>query len=214
MQIFDLVDVVEMSKHRCEYPIEAKLKYVTSKNFMGCTVSGYTPGFTEPALLGKETAEKLCEVQKFLNELYGYGLLIFDAYRPKTAIIHFLSCFRENPECSFTLGYAIENSEHCYANTIDLVLKDLNTNRTLHMGTQCDFMGQRYHTMMEKEIGNEVFHHRQILSIAMKKFGFKHDEDEEYWNFSYKGKAGRHPKGPLDVRITPQVVETVRKLSN
>jgi len=206
MQVFDLVDVVELSKHRCSHPIDAKLKYATSKNAVGHLTHGYISELSHIALLGRETAEKLCEVQNYLNDHYGLGLFIYDAYRPKTAITHFLL---NSSNDLLELSYVAEEAGYCYGNTIDLILKDLKTNRKLCTGTRFDFAGEIFHTTMgDNEISEEAFYHRKTLGDAMLKFGFNPDK-EDCWHFRNKDKT----KKPFDIPITPEIVEKVKKLS-
>jgi D-alanyl-D-alanine dipeptidase len=219
-----LINVVELSKTNCETPIKAKLKYATAKNFLGRTVTGYDPKIIDIAMMTPIAAHKLCEVQNYLIKEYGCGLLIYDAYRPKRAVMDFVFWSKQPPAGDyelqrkakhyprvekkdfFDLGYVAEDSGHCYGNTVDLVLIDLKTGKKLEMGTRYDFMDEKSHiTANSSVIGAQAYKNREILAMAMQKFGFQ-PYQEEYWHFSHGGKDGREEKTPMDEPI----VETMR----
>ena len=62
------------------------LKYYSSKNFTGRFVEGY---HSNNAILTKEAAIALSKVQDDLNKL-GYSLILYDAYRPQSAVDFFV----------------------------------------------------------------------------------------------------------------------------
>lgn len=98
-----LIDVVKLSKKECHIPIKAKLKYGTSKNFVGRPIDGYDPNVTDVALMTPKAAEHLCKVQNYLIQNYGYGLLIYDAYRPIRAVKDFLYWTKQKPANDYEL---------------------------------------------------------------------------------------------------------------
>ena len=224
MQRCPLVDAIALSEARCTAKIKGKLKYADSrgKNFIGDTVPGYEADVTDVALLTKTPAEKLCDVQNYLNEK-GYGLLVYDAYRPKKAVQHFM-LWATKPAVSdlekqrkekhypsfpkdelFIRKYVCEDSGHCYGNTVDVVLTDLKTNEKLDMGACYDFMDRISHSDVKPPlISEEAYANRQILAEAMQKFGF-HPYDEEFWHYSYGGKEGREVKEPMDFDISKEM---------
>lgn len=218
-----LVDVVALSQNKCSVSIQAKLKYATKKNFLGSIVDGYTPSAKDFALMTPTAANKLCEVQNYLLNTYGVGLLIYDAYRPKRAVNHFMFWSKESVKDAyelerkekhypnveknkfFELGYVAEDSGHCYGNTVDLTLIDIKTGNKLPMGTRFDYMDEKSHVTATADIiGEEALQHRKILNEAMIQFGF-HPYEEEYWHFSYGGSSGREIQEPLDIPITPEM---------
>ncbi len=187
-----LVDVVALSQIKCIKPIQAKLKYATDKNFTGAIVEGYSSSAKDFALMSPLAAEKLCEVQNYLLNEYGYGLLIYDAYRPKRAVKSFLFWSKEEVRDAseierkqkhypaieknelFKKGYVAQDSEHCYGNTVDLVLIDTSSNKKLPMGSRFDFMDEKSHvTASANEVGEEALHYRKILQDAMIRFDFQ-----------------------------------------
>lgn len=215
-----LINVIALSERQCKHPIQAYLKYATTKNFVGRVIDGYEPDLTDLALLTPKAASMLCHVQNELNAQHNLGLLIYDAYRPKRAVQDFVLWSRlpakseyelerkakhyPNIEKNqlFELGYVVEDSNHCYGNTVDLVLIDLQNGNKLDMGARFDFMDERSHIATGSEIiGVEAHKNRNILSTAMQKFNFQ-PYYAEFWHFTHGGKEGREVNEPLDIPIT------------
>jgi D-alanyl-D-alanine dipeptidase len=189
-----LIDVIALSHKECERPIQVNLAYATRDNFLGQVVDGYTAGITDLALMTKNAAAALCKVQDELIEQYNMSLLIYDSYRPKRAVKHFMRWSSEsvpnnadgehelkrknihypNAEKNqlFNLGYVAEDSQHCYGHTVDLVLLDHKDNE-LDLGACFDYMDTLSHiTMTAQDIGEKALRHRNILGETMKKHGF------------------------------------------
>jgi D-alanyl-D-alanine dipeptidase len=220
-----LVDVVELSKKLCTHPIEAKLKYATTKNFVGRIIHGYNPEALSVALVTPQTAQKLCELQDYLIGKYGCGLLIYDAYRPKRAVQDFEFWSKNTTATSsnyeierknkhfpnigknqlFELGYVQSSSDHCYGNTVDVFLVDVRTGKKLDMGVRYDYMDKKSHLDATKtDIGDISYENRQKLIEAMEKFGFK-SISEEFWHHSYK--EGTENQEALDLEINKEAAE-------
>lgn len=218
-----LIDVIKLSKERCTYPIHCKLKYASEKNFVGRPIKGYHADAMDIALMTPSAAQQLCLVQDELITRYNYGLLIYDAYRPKMAVNDFIMWSKRPPENQyelvrkkkhypniekselFKLGYVAEDSGHCYGNTVDLVLIDIQTSQKLEMGARYDYMDEISHTTANAtQIGDTAFKNRKILSGAMQKYGFQ-PLKEEFWHFSHLGIEGREVKEPMNIEITPRM---------
>lgn len=222
-----LVDVVALSKIRCLAPIKGELKYATSENFVGRPLAGYStdPNAREVCLLEQKTAEALCAVQNNLIRKYNnkYGLMIYDAYRPKRAVLDILHWSKQSPGSDyellrknlhyphiekkqlFELGYVREDSNHCYANTVDIVLVDPMSGKLYDFGACYDYMDELSHTTMTAEdIGDEAYQLRKLLAAIMQEHGFESIK-EEFWHFSYHGKDGRATDEAIDIEITPQL---------
>ncbi|CAG8590719.1 5714_t:CDS:1 [Dentiscutata erythropus] len=215
-----LVDVTKLSRESCQYPIKAELKYATKKNFVGRIINGYDSSIIDVALLMPKAAKALCLTQNYLNEKYGYGILVYDAYRPKRAVQDILSWSKQPPSDEyelerkqkhypkieksqlFDLGYVSKDSGHCYGNTVDVVLQVIKTGEILDMGARYDFMDEISHTTVDStQIGEVAYKNRLILSEAMQKFGFL-PYTNEFWHFSHGGEEGREMNVPLDEVIT------------
>lgn len=215
-----LIDVIKLSETLCKAPIKAELKYATRENFVGRPINGYEPDLTDFALMTPKAAEQLCHVQNHLNQQYGCGLIIYDSYRPKRAVQDFLQWIKQKPVSEyelerkakhyprieksqlFELGYLVEDSGHCYGNTVDNFLVDINTGEILDMGARYDYMDKlSCISTSSQEIGELAYKNRMTLVEAMQKFGF-HAYEEEFWHFSHGGKEGREVSQPIDIEIT------------
>jgi len=68
------------------------------------------------------------------------------------------------------------------------------------MGTIFDYMDEKSHPS-NREIPEQAFKNRMILSEAMQKFGFERYE-QEWWHFNFKE---REIAEPMDFIITPDL---------
>lgn len=212
-----LVDVVHLSKLICTTPIKGDLKYTYKENFVGRAIKGYSTDIRDICLLAPRAAEQLCHAHNYLNEKYGLGLLILDAYRPLRAVKDFVKWFDEipsdyelerkaihYPDLNKTdlskLGYIADNvSNHCFGQSVDLTLIEINSQKELNLGPCFDFFGSLSHsTMSEQEIGHEAYQNRKILFTAMSTQGFQ-VHPKEYWHFDFKIRENQEP---LDIEIT------------
>ncbi|KTD74614.1 M15 family metallopeptidase [Legionella waltersii] len=222
-----LIDVVSLSQFSCDKPIIARLKYATHENFVGTVIPGYNPDAHDFALMTPDAANALCQVQQYLLNHYNFSLLIYDSYRPKRAVDYFLIWSKQagsseietvrkelhypiiNKNQLFELGYLAEDSNHCYGNTVDLVLIDAQGNK-LDMGTRFDFMDIKSRSdATATEIGERAVHHRKILRDAMMHFDFE-PYPEEYWHYTHGGIEGREVMTPMDVAITSDLKGVTR----
>jgi D-alanyl-D-alanine dipeptidase len=214
-----LVDVIALSEQRCQHPIRGELKYCTKENFVGRPIDGYALSAQDVCLLIRAAAEQLCVVQNNLN-IQGYGLMIYEAYRPARALRDFKNWSQQPPASDyelerkqihyphieknqmFELGYIAEDSRHCYGEAVDVVLANLKTGNLVDMGTCFDFMDTLSHVdRTADEIGALAFQHRQTLRAAMEKAGFE-TYPEEFWHFNFGDLADRQIKTPMDIPIT------------
>ena len=172
--------------------IKIELRYYTSNNFIGERIRGYN----KPAgILTKKAAISLAKVQSELED-FGLGLKIYDAYRPQTAVNHFvewaknLSDIRMKPEFYpgvakenlFKEGYISERSSHSRGSTVDLTVISLETGAELDMGSSYDFFGTEswptYPDITQQQRSN-----RLLLQSLMTKYGFL-PYPREWWHFT------------------------------
>lgn len=218
-----LIDVLELSKFYCEYPMQAELAYAGVDNLVGRPIAGYHPEARDVCLLTLRAAKALCLAQNHFMAKHQVSIFIYDAYRPRRAVNDFLTWSTMPPANTFELeqkekyyptlekknlfsaGYLSEDSGHCYGNTVDFVLIDSRTQQELPMGAMFDFMDDISHwTATIEQIGVEAYRHREILMNTMVTFGFE-PYVNEFWHFSHGGVAGREFKEPLDIEITPEL---------
>ena len=169
-----------------------EIRYFSTYNFIGDRIDGYE----EPcAILTKEAARALKSVS---NEMMvrGYRLKIFDAYRPVTAVKHFVLWGIEDqdirmkeyfyPELEkqelFAKGYIAKLSGHSRGSTVDLTLLDMKTGKELDMGSPFDLFSEVSHPDY-RDLSDEQYENRMILHNVMKRNGFK-PIDCEWWHFT------------------------------
>ena len=170
-------------------------RYFSSNNFVGDTIDGYK---APRVICTKEAAVALRQVQQDLSR-HGFGLKIFDAYRPQQGVDHFVrwgkdlsdtlmkaQYYPEEPKDSlFVRGYIATRSGHSRGSTIDLTLihlGDENKGEELDMGTPWDYFGARSWPSSDA-VSAEQKGNRMLLQNVMKKHGF-HPLKEEWWHFT------------------------------
>ena len=175
--------------------IVQEIRYYSTYNFIGDRIDGYEQPI---ALLTKEAARALKSVS---NEMMvkGYRLKIYDAYRPDTAVKHFLlwgiedTDIRMKPyfypevekQALFSEGYIARRSSHSRGSTVDLTLLDMSTGRELDMGSPFDFFGKISHPDY-LGITEEQYDNRMFLRNAMLRNGFEPIACE-WWHFTLQG---------------------------
>ena len=174
--------------------IVQEIRYYSTYNFIGERIDGYE----EPcALLTIEAARAL---KAAANELMvqGYRMKIFDAYRPATAVKHFILWGIEDqdirmkpyfyPELEkqalFAEGYIAKQSSHSRGSAVDLTLLDMKTGKELDMGSPFDLFSPLSHPDC-REVTEEQYENRMLLRRVMLRNGFQ-PIGCEWWHFSLK----------------------------
>ncbi len=156
------------------------VRYATADNFTGAPLPGYDAG---AALLRPAAAESLARVQRAL-ESRGYGLLVWDAYRPVRATLGMVEwAERTGNEWVLDEGYVARRSNHNRGNTVDLTVVSLDTGLPLDMGTAYDHFGVESHTA---NATGAVLANRRVLLRAMEAEGWQNYE-QEWWHYTYPG---------------------------
>ncbi|MBO6046811.1 MAG: M15 family metallopeptidase [Erysipelotrichaceae bacterium] len=174
--------------------IVQEIRYYSTYNFVGDRIDGYE----EPvALLTIEAARALKGVSNEMNA-HGYRLKIFDAYRPATAVKHFVLWGIEDLDLRmkpyfypklmkqelFAKGYIASQSSHSRGSTVDLTLLDMKTGKELDMGSPFDLFDEVSHPDY-KGVTEEQYANRMLLQKAMIRNGFE-PIDCEWWHFTLK----------------------------
>lgn len=172
--------------------IVQEIRYHSTYNFIGDRIDGYE----EPcAILTREAARALKAVANELN-VRGYRLKIFDAYRPATAVKHFVLWGIEDldlrmkpffyPDLDktdlFELGYIAKQSSHSRGSAVDLTLLNMSTGKEVDMGSPFDLFSEVSHPGYSG-VTDEQHENRMILRNAMVRNGFEPLECE-WWHFS------------------------------
>jgi zinc D-Ala-D-Ala dipeptidase len=173
-----VADTLLTEVRRTDSTIVVDLRYSTSNNFTGAPLPGY---LANRAYLRREATSALLRVQRDLRP-QGFGIKIFDAYRPVRATLAMVDWTEKvNRPDLLTDGYIASRSRHNLGLAIDLTLIDLATGRELEMGTPFDTFSSAAHTA---NATGSVAANRQRLKAAMEREGFV-NYDKEWWHFSF-----------------------------
>ena len=174
--------------------IVQEIRYYSTYNFIGDRIDGYE----EPiALCTIDCARALKGVAAELL-VQGYRLKVFDAYRPTTAVKHFILWGIEDTDQrmkeffypdidktdTFKLGYIASQSSHSRGSTVDLTLLDMATGYEVDMGSPFDLFGEISHPSYT-DITDEQYRMRKLLAHAMDRGGFD-PIDNEWWHFTLR----------------------------
>ncbi len=173
--------------------IQLDMRYATANNFTGRPVPGYD---APKCFLLRPAATALAQVEADLRAR-GYGLQLFDCYRPAQSVRAFVDWANdpleqsrkatqypslEKPEL---LGeYIAETSGHSRGATVDLGLLDCRRDpcTPVDMGTDFDFFGPRAHTDAP-DVTPAQHQNRHTLLQAMQRRGFA-NYPQEWWHFT------------------------------
>lgn len=169
-------------------------KYATWDNFTGKPVDGYFAN----RIVGTRTLCSALDQAREKAASLGFGLLLWDGYRPRRAV----DCFRrwtEQPEDGQTKqryypnidrlemlekGYVATQSGHSRGSAVDLTLYHLVTDELVHMGGDHDLMDpiSGHHA---RDITPAASQNRELLRSIMEDCGFDR-YDCEWWHYTLK----------------------------
>lgn len=150
------------------------IRYATKNNFMKQVM------YKQPrAFARKPVVQQLKVIQAELAKK-GYGLKIFDAYRPYAITIAFYEKasdknFVANPE---------KGSKHNRGCAVDLTIVDLKTGKDVPMPTPYDSFAPEASPHFN-ELPAEIIKNRDFLIATMQTHGFKVIYNE-WWHFDFK----------------------------
>lgn len=167
-------------------------KYATWDNFTGKPVDGYLAN----RIVGtRALCAGLARARDNAAEL-GFGLLLWDGYRPQRAVDSFLR-WSEQPETGetkmrhypnidraemFDRGYVAARSGHSRGSTVDLSLFHLATGEQVAMGGHHDLMDPISHHGAPGITSAEARDRAQLCSV-MEESGFRR-YDVEWWHYT------------------------------
>ena len=168
------------------------VRYHGADNFVGAPVDGYE---APAAILTRPAADALRQVQERLRAR-GFGLKVFDAYRPQAAVDHFVRWAADPADRRtkaeyypgvpkselFSRGYIAEASGHSRGSTVDLTVVRLSDGAELDMGTPFDFFGAESAVDYPGLTGGQRAN-RRLLADAMQAHGFQ-PYAEEWWHYT------------------------------
>jgi D-alanyl-D-alanine dipeptidase len=169
-------------------------KYATWDNFTGRPVDGYlanrivgTRALCEALRRAREQAESL-----------GFGILLWDGYRPQRAVDRFMRWSNEPEDgrtkprhyphidraAMFEMGYVATQSGHSRGSTVDLTLFHQTTGELARMGGDHDLMDPISHHGA-RGIAQVEADNRQALRSIMEGSGFS-SYAFEWWHYTLK----------------------------
>jgi len=149
------------------------LRYATLNNFTGRRM--YKKGLSY-TFLRRPAAKALLAVQQELNT-QGYGLKIYDAYRPYGVTVDFWNLIHDERY----VANPAKASGHNRGIATDLTIIDLKTGKELDMGTGFDnFTDSAHHSFTQ--LPAAILANRQLLKSVMEKQGF-HLFETEWWHY-------------------------------
>jgi D-alanyl-D-alanine dipeptidase len=182
-------------------------KYATWDNFTGKPVDGYLAN----RIVGSRVLCAALERAREKAASMGFGLLLWDGYRPQRAVDCFLrwsqlpedgrTKLRHYPNIArtemFEKGYVAAKSGHSRGGTIDLTLFYLATGERAPMGGDHDLMDPISHHGARGITPVEARNRHQLCSI-MEDCGFN-SYDCEWWHYTLKNEP--HPNTYFDFPI-------------
>jgi zinc D-Ala-D-Ala dipeptidase len=183
-------------------------KYATWDNFTGKPVDGYVAN----RIVGTRALCAALESAQEKAASLGFGLLLWDGYRPQRAVDWFLRWsaqpedgrrkLRHYPHIDrpemFARGYVAAKSGHSRGSTVDLTLYHLATGELAPMGGDHDLMDPISHHGARGITPVEARSRQQLCSI-MAACGFDR-YDCEWWHYTLKGEP--YPDTYFDFPIT------------
>ena len=167
----DLVELVTLDP-----TIKLDIRYATANNLAGRAVYPEARAF-----LQRPAADALVRAHRALAPR-GYGLLVFDGYRPWRVTKLFWDV--TPPEKREFVADPAKGSKHNRGCAVDLSMYDLKTGREVEMPSAYDEMSPRAYPTYEGGTA-QARERRDILRAAMENEGFA-VEPNEWWHFNYK----------------------------
>lgn len=155
--------------------LQYELRYASLDNFMKTRMY---PARTKLTFLRLPAAKALLCAQQKLNA-QGYGLKIWDAYRPYSVTEKFWEMVKDERY----VANPAKGSGHNRGLAVDLTIIELATGKELDMGTGYDnFTDTAHHTFTQ--LSPAVLQNRRLLKETMESCGFRLFESE-WWHYSF-----------------------------
>jgi D-alanyl-D-alanine dipeptidase len=167
----DLVELVKLDP-----TIRLDIRYSTKNNFLGEKVYKEARAF-----LQRPAAEALMRANQKLRA-QGYGVVVFDGYRPWSVTKIFWDATPEDRK--IFVADPSKGSRHNRGSAVDLSLFDLKTGEIVKMPSEYDEMTERAHINYECATP-EAKRFRELLRTAMAAEGFA-VYGPEWWHYDYK----------------------------
>ncbi|KND37631.1 D-Ala-D-Ala dipeptidase VanX [Streptomyces acidiscabies] len=184
-------------------------KYATWDNFTGKPVDGYLAN----RVVGTRAVSAALDRARKEAASHGFGLLLWDCYRPQRAVDCFLRWARQPEDgrtrsrhypnidraAMFDQGYVAAKSGHSRGSTVDLTLFHLTAGDLAPMGGDHDLMDPISHHGAEGITRLEA-ENRERLRSVMERCGFR-SYACEWWHYTLVDEP--YPDTYFDFPITP-----------
>jgi D-alanyl-D-alanine dipeptidase len=192
----------------CAPGVRWDAKYATWDNFTGKPVDGYLAN----RIVGTRALGAALERAHAEAGTRGFGLLLWDGYRPQRAVDCFVRWSRQPEDgrrkrrhypnldrtAMFEQGYVAVKSGHSRGSTVDLTLYDLATGELAPMGGHHDLMDPISHHDATGITPVEAENRRALRSIMVAS-GFR-PYDVEWWHYTLRDEP--YPDTYFDFPIT------------
>lgn len=151
------------------------IRYATTNNFTGEKIYNLARAYAR-----RPVAEALKKIQAELKP-QGFGIKIFDGYRPYKATVKFYELYRDTTY----VASPYRGSRHNRGCALDLTVINLNTGKELEMPTGYDsFKKEAWPTTPVADPA--IRKNRTFLITVMEKHGFKVNSSE-WWHYDFVG---------------------------
>lgn len=151
------------------------IRYASKNNFMKEVMYKQARAFAR-----KPVADQLRKIQQELNKK-GYGLKIFDAYRPYAVTL----AFYEKASNKRFVADPKKGSKHNRGCAVDLTLINLKTGKDIPMPTPYDSF-QAAAAASYAKLPPDIIKNREMLISTMQKYKFRVIA-HEWWHFDFTG---------------------------
>jgi len=168
----ELVELVKLDS-----TIKLDIRYATDNNFLGKSV------YPEPrAFLQRPAAEALLLAHRWLKK-QGYGLVVYDAYRPWSVTKLFWDS--TPPDERAFVANPSTGSVHNRGCAVDVGLYKMSTGRVVEMPSGFDEFSERsFVTYTGGSVEQRT--HRDLLRKAMEREGNFFVYSKEWWHYDFK----------------------------
>jgi D-alanyl-D-alanine dipeptidase len=169
----DLVELITLDPS-----IRLDIRYATADNFTGIVL------YDQPrAFLIRVAAQNLIAVHQQLNK-EGFGLTIFDGYRPLSVTQKLWDATPPGPKRNYVANPKT-GSRHNRGCAVDLSMHELNSGKLVRMPSEYDEFTRRAHRdFMDAE--PQAIANRELLEHVMEANGFR-GMSNEWWHFDFQG---------------------------
>lgn len=166
-------ELIDLEKFIPELVLD--IRYATENNFTKEKIYNLAKAYAR-----KPVAEALRKAREEFKK-QGFGIKVFDAYRPYAATVKFYEVYRDTTY----VASPYRGSRHNRGCAIDMTIYDLKTGKDLPMPTEYDsFRKEAWPTTPVKD--PVIKKNRDLIISVMHKHGFKVNSSE-WWHFDFIG---------------------------